>query len=377
MTTPTPQDFSAITALRPTDDDLDAAWTPERRAAVTDRIRTAIARESTTEIATDPAASRHIASIHRKALATPAVAQGISRRRTVLVTTGIAAAVAALLAIPLLVPSGSPAGPPSASALEALAATAAAEKPLQPGQFRHAVNQSTQNGHVITRESWTAADGHLWRVDAASGTSMYYAFPPGEDSINSPSPAFLATLPTDPAALATYLRANVHGSSSTDEAMFVAVGDMLDGGFAPPSLRAAALRVLEQVPHVRAYPGQDSLGRAATVVEFVDESIRPGEVQTLYFDPDSSNLTQESETVGDHSYSDVVVSTDVVTSVPDLVVRYGSYSPDGTCVTAAGIQEDDLVCIKALTAGGETTSASAAPSTSNAASTAGSAAPAN
>lgn len=207
---------------------------------------------------------------------------------------------------------------------------------------------------------------------------MYYAFPPGEDSINNPSPAFLATLPTDPAALLNYLRAHVHGSSSTDEAVFVAVGDMLSGGFAPPALRAATLRVLERTPHVTVRSGQDSLGRTATVVDFVDESGRPGVVQSLYFDPATARLLQTGRTASDLAYSGTVVSSDVVNSIPAQVLRDASAS--GTCMAAARIQ-DDQVCVKALTAGAVSTEAtgmpSAIPSKGVATSTGGSVQPAN
>lgn len=43
----------------------------------------------------------------------------------------------------------------------------------------------------------------------------------------SRSPHFLTSLPTEPDQLSAYLRARVSGSSSQDEAVFVAIGDVL------------------------------------------------------------------------------------------------------------------------------------------------------
>lgn len=346
MKTVTPDPMTSLAAYAPTEHDLDQEWTGERKTAVWDRV--ALAMES-------PDAARDADTVIS---AIPRVQHRISRRRSLITTAAIAAAVAAIVAVPLLLPSGTPGGPPSASALAALAATAADQAPLAPGQYLHVTTVSQQNGHVVTREGWTAADGEVWRVDTAAGTSTYYVFPPGGDDFGYPSPAFLKSLPTEPAALQRYLEDHVHGSSSRDEALFVAVGDMLRGGFAPPALRAAALRVLERTPHVTAAPGQDSMGRAATVVRFVDESIRPGEVQSLYFDPATAALVQEGLSVGDHSYSGTVTASDVVSSVPAQVLRYAS--DRGTCVTDQGVQPE-LTCAMAITAGGESTTAEAPP----------------
>ena len=336
-------DISWVIAMRPTERELEQEWTTGRKEAVWERVL--LARQLESETGEN--------SVILETLVAP---QRMSRRKSLIVVGSVAAAVAALLTVPLLLPSGGPVGPPSAQALEALAAAAAGQRPLAPGQFRHEITRSQQNGHVTEHESWTAADGHLWRVDSIAGTSTYYAFPPGEDDVNNPSRAFLETLPTDPAALQSYLEANVHGSSSRDEAVFVAVGDMLRGGFAPPALRAAALRVLEKTPHVTAEPGRDSAGRAATVVRFVDESIRPGEVQSLYFDPATAAILQEGLSAAGVSYRGTVVSSDIVSSVPPQVIRYASTR--GPCVTAAGVT-DEMTCVLALTAGGATTMAEA------------------
>ncbi|MDT4936082.1 MAG: hypothetical protein QOK11_3974, partial [Pseudonocardiales bacterium] len=89
-----------------------------------------------------------------------------------------------------------------------------------------------------------------------------------------------------PADLDSYLRAHVSGSTSKDEAVFTAVGDMLRGGLAPAHLRAAAIRVLEHTGHVTATSALDTLGRPAIQITFADAASRPGEDQALLFDPE-------------------------------------------------------------------------------------------
>lgn len=362
----TPQQVSPLERLRPSERTLDEEWTPARRAAVYAQIRADIEAE----VAIDRNAVGGDVVIDTMPLhraSSPAVATTpprMSRRRSLVVMGSVAATVAALLAIPLLLPSGAPAGPSTARALNALAAAAAttSEQPLQDGQFRHAVEQATQTGNVITIESWTAADGHIWRRDtygeAAGSPSMLYAFPPGDDSVNYPSPAFLRTLPTEPVELETYLREHVSGSSSQDEAVFVTVGDFLRGGFAPPALRSAALQVLERNPHVTARAGHDSLGRDATIVEFVDEVGRPGEVQSMYLDPSSAAILEESRKAPALDFQNVVVSREVADAVPMDVLQLGSSR--GLCVTATDIVQSDDVCTAAMSAGAVTTSATPA-----------------
>lgn len=346
--------FSPLTALRPSEQALDAEWTSERRATVYARIRAGIETEFTAggDLAGDDVLLDTTPLHPASSLADTTTPPRVSRRRSLAVMGGVAAAVAALLAVPLLLPSGTPTGPSTARALSALAAAAADEKPLPAGQFRHVTSRASQNGHVTTTESWTAADGHVWRRDtygeAADSPTQLYAFPPGQDSVNYPSPAFLATLPTDPADLETYLRAHVSGSTSQDEAVFVAVADMLRGGFAPPALRAAALRVLERNPHITVQDGRDALGREATIVQFVDEAARPGEVKSLYFDPASAALLEESIVAPGLDFQNVVVSRDAVSSVPDALLRA---TGGGLCVTATGAAQSDDVCMAAVRAG--------------------------
>lgn len=365
MKTPLPQGFWPVAALRPTDTDLDSDWTAERQTTVLDRIETAIALEGNGAVAarwggvtSGPITTARrspvnegVTAVRAAPAVTPPAPHRVPRRRAVLITSG-AAAVVALLAVPLLVPSGSPAGPPSASALEALANVAAGQQPLVPDQYMHTVYEEKVNGYVTGMEVWAAADGQVWRKDTAGRTAMYYTLIPaqgaGGDSVDLlSSQDFLMSLPTDPDALSDYLRSHVHGSNSQDEAVFSAVREMLLDGLPQPALRAAALRVLENTPHVTAKSGPDSLGRRAIVVTFDDQSTRPDETQSLYFDPDTAAFLGVRWTSPGLDSTTTATSAGIVDSLPAEVHRYADHYTDiGTCVTDRGVQTPD-VCMRA------------------------------
>lgn len=273
-----------IAAYRPTQRGLDDEWPAARRTALLERIQATPAQD----VPDVPAATR--VRVH-------------SRRRWV-VAAAVGVAAAAL--VPLVLPSDQPGGATSAAAktLERLAI--AAEKTpadaVKPGQFRHLIDVETQAGMSSrTHESWTAYDGRTWRRDTAAGNTEYFEFPAGGANVNAPTPQFLQSLPTDPGKLHRYLEKHVSGSTSRDEAVFVAVGDMLRGGFAPPTLRAAAIRMLERAGHVTVLQGKDSAGHPAIVVRFRDPVQRPGETNSLYFDPATSAIEEETTTSCDQS----------------------------------------------------------------------------
>ncbi len=348
MTGTVPDPIMQFAALRPTEQDLDRAWPADRREAVLERVRQELHSPTGETVTT----------------ATEAPARRVPRRRVVLAAVGVAAAVAALLTIPLVVPSGGPGGPPTAAALEQLAMTASAQPPLQPGQYWHTVTTQTTNGHTTTMHRWAAPDGHIWRFDTAGSTVMYYNFPPGQltGSLLNPSPAFLAGLPTDPAALNTYLRAHADGGTSRNEAVFFAVYDMLSGGLAPPALRAAALRVLERTDHITAQAGHDSTGRPAVVVTFVDQATRPDAMQRLYFAPDTARIIERTSSWPGNDYTGTVTTSGIAATVPAEILKLGTST--GTCVTSQGQQPTRALCDSALAAGAEqglATPASAPP----------------
>ena len=297
-----------LTALRPTDATVDRLWSPDDRAATLRRV-----------LDTGPAPTRR------------------SRRPVAL---GLAAAAVAVVAVTvsLVLPGGTPgsASPAAAAELDRLA-TVAASAPFDaagPDDVLHMVIVEQQTGGGVpenasgtpmqtTMESWTASDGTVWRKDSGGplGGVSYFVFTDATDSTTAPTPAYLASLPTNAGALRDYLRSHVSGSNSTDEAVFTAVGDMLRGGFAPPALRVAALDVLKHTDHVTLGSAvTDQLGRAVVELDFVDQATRPDTVQALYFAQDSAEIVQESLRGPGMDYRSIVQTAEVVPAVPDEVL---------------------------------------------------------
>lgn len=272
------------------------------------------------------------------------------RRRIVVATGVLAAAAAAAVVIPSVLPADAPGGasPAAAAALHRLARMAAHSSldEAGPTQFRHTVESSIQSGVLgegpdkvtgkptVLRgtltgrlESWTSADGQVWRRDVdtdADGRTHIdtYLFAAGDDQTSYPSPHYLASLPTTPGALESYLRSHVSGSMSNDEAVFVAIGDMLRGGFAPPALRSAAIEVLAGLDHVSlGNATHDERNRPAQEFDYIDTSKRPGEVDGLFFDPTGAQIVQETNTAPDWSYTSIVEKADVADAVPAEILR--------------------------------------------------------
>ena len=307
-----------IAAYRPDDETLDAEWTG--RTAVLQRV-----------LASDPR---------------PAVPELLATRRgrrrwVAAAVVGAAAAVAVVLGVVL--PSGSPGSAPNAAAatLEKLAvrAEAAPADLVRPGQFRHLRDKEVQTGdqpHTTVIEDWTSYDGTVWSKRIGfpfAGQTAYLQFLAADrgSDFSSPSPKFLAGLPTDVSDLRDYLRSHVSGSASKDEAVFVAVGDMLRGGMASPELRAAAIRVLERTPHITAASGADSLGRPALVITFYDRKARANETQALLFDPNTSVLLEEQQRAtdgGSFGFTSTYTEASTVDAVPAAVIANAEVQTD-------------------------------------------------
>jgi hypothetical protein len=135
----------------------------------------------------------------------------------------------------------------------------------QDGQFwYHKVDLYQPLGHAKTpaivgsNANWVAANGDDWLLEDQGGSPLctYYPYL-GTPNPNHPNTDYLRSLPTDPKALAAYLRAHVTGSNSTDQAIFVAISDTLGNyeGLVPPDLRAAFVEVLARVPSVTVRSG--------------------------------------------------------------------------------------------------------------------------
>lgn len=316
-----------LARYRPEDENLEQRWPTVERATLAERIR----REDFGA----QAGLRHQPNPRRSRS---------PRRRLVAVSTLVAAALLAAVAVPTLLPEGTPGGasPAAAAALEDLALVAA-DTPADtasPGQFVHTIVRNHQVGVFLDGppypgtydlddryESWTGSDGQAWRRyttvakardgEVVGGGNETLFFPANFDEAD-----YDPSLPTEAGDLETYLRAHVHGSSSTDEAMFLALGDILRSTTAPATLRSAALTVLARTDHVSlGTETADSQGRPIQEFVFADDAIRAGVVQRFYIDPRTAQLLEERTTQDKLVNTTTVLTSHVVNSVPTGVRR--------------------------------------------------------
>jgi hypothetical protein len=312
-------DLARLAGHRPTSDELVAAWSSSRRERVLDGILTAISSDARLETARNRT-PRHIG-------ATVGGAPTRGRRRLVALVGIAAAAAVAISVVPALL---SPQSLPAADAIDRLAQAAGRSQALviPDGKFLHMIVEETQHGGgesangTRTHESWTDADGHLWRKDTDNGQVSYLSLPSLDGGPVDMSPRGVAKLPTDADALLDHLESRVEGSTSRDEAVFVAVGDMTRMGYTPPAVRAAAIQALGTLPEVSA---EESHGQVT--LTYTDDSARPGVRQSLVFDAATTRLVAETLTAPDMTFRSETLSSEVVDGVPAAVTSGAANSP--------------------------------------------------
>lgn len=243
---------------------------------------------------------------------------------------GAAAAAAAILTVSLL--PGSAAhqarpGPSSPAVLtaayvlnQAASAAAASSQPVpRPDQYVYVSSVTTYVSSEIgpsgekswlyktSRQIWQSADGQkaglLQIVDRGNVKLPWGPVPPA-DSGNSSSwtslpasscpgtapargtYAFLASLPTDPGQLRTWLYQHANGGNKPDAQAWTDIGDMLREMLVPPKLAAALFRVAGTIPGATVVPhATNAVGRAGVAVS------RSG--MELIFDPQTYQLIGE------------------------------------------------------------------------------------
>jgi len=128
-------------------------------------------------------------------------------------------------------------------------------------------------------------DGETWTTGLSPSTVT--------GSWQQPSPAWLASLPRDPAALRDQLYADTagHGRSVDGEA-FVYVADLLRSGVVPADLRAALYRVLATVPGVEVTSSRATIGDSSGVGLGIFEAT-DGTRQEIVVDPANGDLIGE------------------------------------------------------------------------------------
>ena len=322
--------FDVLTTHRPDEPTLQADWPSPRRAELLARVLDAATTPTTANGPTRAWAGTGVG-------ATKPREPSLWRRP--LPRLAAAVALAAAIGGYTLISPGTPRVAPAAGldTLSAIARSAAAQ-PIPAGQFAHLLTQSHQSGQATslaptadpdkvgalpqgrvsqTRESWISADGIMWVRDSSSAGPAVerwkFCLPQGD--IAQPSPAAIDQWPTDAAGLEALLRSQVSGSTSQDEAVFVAIGDVLRLGYTPPAIRAAAIEVLGGLPQVTTATRTVN-GVALLDVSFRDEVARPGVTATLIFDSTTSELMAESLAGGGADYAAEYSQRSLVPSVP-------------------------------------------------------------
>ncbi|QMU72856.1 CU044_5270 family protein [Streptacidiphilus sp. P02-A3a] len=117
------------------------------------------------------------------------------------------------------------------------------------------------------RRLWLSVDGSqaglLEAPDADPPLPHQSLTPNTQPSIQGPTYAYLATLPTDPHALLRLIYAQTKGKGHTpDDEAFVAIGDALGATTAPTAVSAAFYRAAALIPGTELVPDAvDTLGR--------------------------------------------------------------------------------------------------------------------
>lgn len=293
---------------RPTGTELDRMWEPSRREAVLQRV---------------------LAGPRRR------------RRRAPLL-----AAAAVLLAVPLVHEVVAPDAAEARADLLALAAVADGPD-LAPGQLLHLRSHSEQDNrwphedgrdYVNDRESWVGYDGSLWFVETRPGeewTDYAHLAASGRPDLHDPSPAFAATLPTDPDAFRAYLEPRVSGSNSHEEALYEAVANLIRSHFLPPATLSAALGALADVEGVRT-EDVTVAGRDAVRISYRRFGVAFISEDSVTVDRATAQpLSDESRSVQSH-YESTNLSSEVVTALPPEVQAVFERYPDGARLCADG-----------------------------------------
>ena len=246
-------------------------------------------------------------------------------RRWLISAAAATALTVAGFGVSSVLPPGSIGAPPPANALDALA-DQAARLPgveLRPNQFLYVVSHYRQDGPEPVHEggktqAWVAPDG--WRWESRER---------GEYFIFAPSGAFADSavhLPADAPGLERELRANVHGSTSQDEAVYVAISDLLRADALSSLVRSAALRVLAHTPHVTVTQNvTDPVGRRSIRATFVDDARRPGAISAIYLDPDTARLLADSTASPQGNWTQWFERRQVVDRLPaGIVAKLGT-----------------------------------------------------
>lgn len=257
--------------------------------------------------------------------------------------SGLAAAAAAALF--LAVPTGglgAPVAEPSAespsaasplesssnatgdSTISLLAATAARQSSLTvgAGEYLHVRSKlvnggddTVGGGYVIVSDQYYDKDGALWNSERRGGRRGWEYTSAEFQAGSSPTPAFLASLPTDPSKLIKAVRPAALAALgpgakdvSARNAISLYLSKALWLGYAPAKVNAALIQALPAVGDYQVSSGTTRSGKSCVKLQHNG----PSGVSTACFDPETSQLL---ETHRDDVYLTVQVR-EVVDELP-------------------------------------------------------------
>jgi hypothetical protein len=313
--------FTSLAEARPTTTELDHMWASDRRADLLERLQ---------------------APDQRLDSSAPV---GRSRRGLRL----LAAAVVVVLALPVGHEVLSPDVAQARADLRALAAVASDSSGpvLAPGQLLHVRTESLQDNRWpyqdganwdTNRESWISWDGTTWAIDSrpsAGWRDYLHLAAASTPTLNQPTPQFAATLPHDSAAFRAYLEDHVSGSNSHDEALFVAVTDLIHSNVLPPAVLSAALGALADVDGVRT---QDVTfeGHDAVEISYRRFGLAFLSDHSLVVDRATARPLIEADRNPLGSYKSTTTSVEVVDQVPVEVRTVFETHPEGVRLCGDG-----------------------------------------
>jgi hypothetical protein len=231
-------------------------------------------------------------SLYRQIIAQPPAAARARRRYHLAVP--VVAGACAIVALAFI--SG-PARHDAAAVivLNQAALTAARQPPAAvpgPGQYVYVETIEGQRDRagicVQTVRVWTAPDGSGREVASApTGASCHGGIP--SQTFATGQGIVTADLPADPSRLEQFIVRHFEGGGREDvAATFDFAGTFLQAG-APPQVRAALYRLIQNLPGIEALgPMTDRLGRHGTGVGFTEFGVR----DVLIFDPATSAVLE-------------------------------------------------------------------------------------
>ena len=254
------------------------------------------------------------------------------------VRLGLVACAAATvpLAFSIGLPSHAPGGPSPASALDRLATIAGVSGPaIGPGQYLHRTYTTdvpyvagvpmtpgaVRHGDraVSGEESWSEQT-RVWVRSTGQGGHPCLEVVPlhgnvAEGRYDVASADQLATLPTDPGRLASYIDEHPDGGNRGTVNRYAAVTDLLWSGIATPELRSAALNVLAQTPGLSGDEHTtDDRDRPAIRIDYDDTN----GTDSVWFNSVTAQIIERAGPTEGGDGSTTLTASNVVDTLPDL-----------------------------------------------------------